>query len=137
MNPAVLGVMIPIIAIILGVATAIVAIVSGHRQRMQRVELRHRERLAAIEKGLEIPADPIETEPEPRRPRYLLRGLCWLFVGVALTAGLYQIEANVPYLFGLVPAALGAGYLLFYFIEGRREAKAEAALNAAQSPPGN
>lgn len=136
MSPAILGIMIPIIAIVMGVGTAIIAIVAGHRQRMQRAELRHRERLAAIEKGIEIPPDPVEFEPEGRRPRYLLRGLCWLFVGATLTAALSQLPAEVPYLFGLIPAALGAGYLLFYFLEGRHEAKRPEEPGATGSSPG-
>jgi len=125
MDAAVLGVMIPIIFIVLGLATATVAIVAGHRQRMQRVELRHRERLAAIEKGLEIPPDPSEAEPpQLRRPRYLLRGLIWLFVGIGVFAGLWQTgPQGAPYLFGLIPSGVGLAYLLFYFIEGRHEAK--------------
>lgn len=136
MNPAILGVMIPIIAIVMGVGTAIIAILAGHRQRMQRNELRHRERLAAIEKGLEIPPDPVESEPEPRRPRHLLRGLCWLFVGAALTAAMWQLGGEVPYLFGLIPAAVGAGFLLFYFIEGRSEAQRPGEPGAAGPSPG-
>jgi hypothetical protein len=123
MSPQILGIMVPIIAIVMGVGTAIIAILAGHRQRMQRNELRHRERLAAIEKGLEIPPDPVESEPVGRRPRYLLRGLCCLFFGATLTAAMWQVSSDVPYLFGLIPAAIGAGYLLFYFIEGRHEAK--------------
>jgi hypothetical protein len=137
MEPAILGVMIPIIAIVLGMTTAIVSIVAGHRQRVQRAELRHRERLAAIEKGLEIPPDPADAEPvSMRRPRYLLRGLIFLFVGLTVTGAMWQLAGDIPYLFGLVPAAVGLGYLVFYFVEGRHEAQAARAAQASPPPPG-
>jgi hypothetical protein len=123
MDPATLGLLVPIIAIIFGVAVAIVAIVAAHRQRMQRAELRHRERLAAIEKGLELPPDPpdVDANGALRRPRFLLRGLVLLFVGITLTLAMEQLHESVPYLFGMIPAAAGLGYLIYYYIEGRRE----------------
>ena len=123
MNSDVIAVSIPVVAIIFGVAVAIVSIVAAHRQRMQRAELRHRERIAAIEKGLELPADPPEIDTSPaRRPRHLLRGLILVFVGSALTAAFYQTHgSDFPYLYGLIPVAAGIAYLIYYFIEGRHE----------------
>ena len=123
MNPDVIAVFIPVVAIIFGVAVAIVSIVVAHRQRMQRAELRHRERIVAIEKGMELPADPPEIETSPtRRPRHLLRGLVLVFVGSALTAAFYQTHgSDFPYLYGLIPVAAGIAYLIYYFIEGRHE----------------
>ena len=53
---------------------------------------RHRERLAAIEKGIAIPDlnSPRATMPDSRV--YLLRGMIWLFVGIALTLALLGIS---------------------------------------------
>ena len=126
MDPAVIGVMIPIVVVIFGTAVAIVAIYAAHRQRLQRAEFRHRERLAALEKGLELPPDPAESEtPVARRPRHLLRGLVLLLGGGALTAAFYQSNSSdFPYLYGLLPVAAGIAYLLYYFIEGRHETPA-------------
>ncbi len=123
MDPAVLGVMIPIVAIIFGVGIGVVWVIAAHRQRMQRADFRHRERLAAIDKGLELPPDPMDADPNAtvRRPRHLLRGLVLLLVGLALTAALGQTGAE-GYLFGLIPAAAGLGYLIYYLVEGRHEA---------------
>ncbi|HXQ63654.1 MAG TPA: DUF6249 domain-containing protein [Steroidobacteraceae bacterium] len=123
MDTDMVAVFIPITAIMFGVACAIVSIVVTHRQRMQRAELRHRERLAAIEKGLELPPDPPDSDASGgrRRPRFLLRGLVLLFVGIALTVAMQQLPGNAPYLFGTIPGAIGLGYLIYYFIEGRRE----------------
>ncbi len=124
MDVGVIGVFVPIVAIVCGVVVAVAWIYASHRQRMQRADFRHRERLAAIEKGLELPPDPIEVSPPTpiRRPRHLLRGLVLLFGGVALTVALGQ-DHEEAYLFGLLPAAIGLAYLLYYFVEGRRESQ--------------
>jgi peptidoglycan/LPS O-acetylase OafA/YrhL len=139
MNPAIIGVFIPIVAIVCGVSVAIASILAAHRQRMQRADFRHRERLAAIEKGLELPADPAEFDPTTvlRRPRHLLRGLVLLFGGIALTIALAQDRAaDYPYLFGLLPVAAGLAYLIYYFIEGKHEAAKAIGTPPPESPPG-
>lgn len=132
MSPAILGLFIPLSAIVLGVLVAIVYITAAHRQSMQRAELRHRERLAAIEKGLEVPPDADAVRAPPmRRPRFLLRGLVLTFVGIALTVALRNAGGEEGSLFGLVLSAAGLAYLIFYFVEGRHEQK----LLAGGTPP--
>jgi hypothetical protein len=52
--------------------------------RFRRRELQHRERLAALEKGTPLPDVPEELLT-PRSARiYLLRGMMWLFSGIAI-----------------------------------------------------
>jgi Flp pilus assembly protein TadB len=124
MTADVLALFVPIIAIIAGIACAIVVVLAGHRQRLQRAELRHRERLAAIEKGFELPPDPPDVDPKRNDPsRYLRQGLVLVAVGATVTAALIQLPGgNVPYLFGLLPAAIGVAYLVYYFAHVRRAA---------------
>lgn len=134
MNEGHIALLIPIFGIVFGVAVAIVAIVAAHRARVARLEHRHRERLAALDKGLELPPDGLDPELDPatRRPRYLLRGLVWLFAGLGFTFFLYRVaDADVSTL-GLMPTGIGLAYLIFYFVEGRRESA--AALQAAGRP---
>jgi Domain of unknown function (DUF6249) len=121
MDAGVVGVFIPIVAILAGIAVAIVAMLTGHRQRLQRTELRHRERLAAIDKGFELPPDPPDVDPKAGDDaRFLRHGLVLVALGVTLTAALFQIPENdVPYLFGLIPAAVGTAYLIYYVIRTR------------------
>ena len=121
MDPAIVGVFIPIVAILAGIAVAIVAMFTGHRQRLQRAELRHRERLAAIDKGFELPPDPPDVDPKAGDDaRFLRHGLVLVALGVTLTAAMFQIpDKNVPYLFGLIPAAIGVAYLVYYVIRAR------------------
>jgi hypothetical protein len=129
MNPAVIGVFIPIIAIVSGIAVAIVGMLATHRQRLQRADLRHRERLAAIDKGLELPPDPPDVDPRAGDDaRFLRHGLVLLAVGVTVTAAMIQIpDKDLPWLFGFVPGAIGIAYLLYFFIRTR--------LAASGAPP--
>jgi len=76
--------------------------------------------MAAIEKGLELPPESLpQTEPVPPRSRYLLRGLIWLGVGLAITFGGHDwLQAPIGGA-GWIPVAVGVAYLIFYFVEGR------------------
>jgi hypothetical protein len=123
-NPAVVGVFVPIIAILAGIAVAIVAMLTIHRQRLLRTELRHRERLAAIEKGFELPPDPPEVDPKAGDDaRFLRHGLVLVAIGVTVTAAIFQLpDKNVPYLFGFISAAIGVACLAYYAIRTRRAA---------------
>ena len=119
MHVELLALFIPIIGIILGVTIAIVAIVTGHRQKMQRNDMRHKERLAAIEKGLEIPPEPVESENGKKSgtPR---SGLIGLLVGIVLYFALRAVAGSDVALFGLIPAAVGGANLLAWFLEDRK-----------------
>jgi len=125
MDPAVVGVFIPIIAILAGIGVAIVAMLTAHRQRVQRIELRHRERLAAIDKGFELPPDPPDVDPRAADDsRFLRHGLVLVAIGVTVTAAMFQLsDRNVPYLFGFIPAAIGIAYLVYYALRARRAAR--------------
>lgn len=132
-----LAIMIPIFGIIFGVGTAIVAIVAMHRRRVVQVELRHRERMLALEKGLDVPPDVLlgDRESVLRRPRHLLRGLIFTFVGIALTLMLHDTSNDPENRIGYVFIAVGLAYLIYYGIEGRRESQAAGVLDAPASEP--
>lgn len=114
-----LALFIPIIGIVLGVTIAIVSIITSHRQKVQRNDMRHKERLAAIEKGLEIPPDPVESE-NGKKTGGLRSGLIGLFVGIVLYFALNEVTGSDVALFGLIPAAVGIANLLSYFLETRK-----------------
>jgi hypothetical protein len=117
---ALLALFIPILGIILGVTIAVVAIIAAHRQKMQRNDMRHKERMAAIEKGLEIPPEPVELEGNGRKTSALRSGLIGLLLGIVLYFALGAVAGSEVALFGLIPAAIGLANLVFYFIEGRK-----------------
>jgi hypothetical protein len=79
--------------VVLATILIVAAMVSRYKQR----ELQHRERMAAVEKGVALPAESV-TQPEPFHPRtYLLRGLMWLFIGIAISisfAGLAMLAQH-------------------------------------------
>jgi hypothetical protein len=68
----------------LGLAVVVLMAISMFMAyRFKQRELIHRERMAALERGVPLPA--IEyTKPAWRPTAYLLRGMMWLFSGVAL-----------------------------------------------------
>jgi len=132
--------------------------------RYRRLELRHQERMIAFDKGIPIPADPIETIT-PTLEIYQLRGLVWLASGIGLSLMLFIMlpmlanrnpgdrffhEQNLKdhgytreeireslreednrydaqrersrglAALGIVPAAIGAAYLFFYYEQKKR-----------------
>jgi hypothetical protein len=126
-NPAA-EIVIPVVSIVLGITMVIVAIVSKHRRQIRELDNRHRERMAAIEKGLDLPPDPtVDRAVANERPRYrragsdyLLRGLIWAGVGIALSAS-DSFFGSGNRMFGWIALAVGAAYLIYYALEGRRE----------------
>lgn len=127
MRPEVLGVFIPIIAIVMGIGLAMLETVSSHRRRSQALEQRHRERMAAIEKGIELPPDANDPEAQlelakaMRRPRYLLRGLVLSGVGLALLLLWHGPSDDLFRSAGWIVLAIGLATLIYYVIEGRKE----------------
>lgn len=119
---------IPLVAIVLGILMITVAIVTKHRRQMRELDNRHRERMAAIEKGLDLPPDPVAEQAaaavqrsiasQRDGSRYLLRGLIWLGIGVALTAS-NELLGDRTY--GWIAVAIGAAYLIYFASKGRHE----------------
>ena len=142
MTPDVLGVFIPIIAIFMSLLIPIVFQITDYRRRKDVVEAHHRERMAAIERGTDIPALP-ESFYNPlqrnRRPRHLLTGMIWFFVGIAIFIALGAIAGDDERYLGLIPAGIGLAFLLYYLIEGRHEEKAlrEQLITGVGSDPSN
>ena len=131
-----LALMIPIIAIIMGIGIGMLAIYLSYRKRRDLFAHFHQERMAAIEKGIECPPWPDsvladeESSPSPRP--HLLKGLVWLFIGVAGGVAVFATVAFNWALFGLVPIGIGAAHLIYYFVEGRKDADVAGQTAAAR-----
>jgi hypothetical protein len=122
---AILGVMVPIVAIVMGIGIGMLKLGLDYRNRREMFRLHHAERLAAIEKGVEVAPLPPEFFQTYRRPApggasSLRWGLIWLLVGCALVVALYFGSGHEDAWWGLLPAAIGAALLLYYFIAGRK-----------------
>ena len=121
--PAVLSLLIPILFVTVSLTALIVWIVMWYRRRKHEIDCRHKERMAAIEKGLELPPESLpQPEQMPPRSRYLLRGLIWLSVGLAITFGGRDWLRAPMGGSGWIAVAVGVAYLIFYFVEGRKTA---------------
>lgn len=128
-DPAVLGVLIPLVAVTLGIGLAIVSVFTRHRARIAALEQRHRERMAAIEKGIELPPELADDAGAPgnatraKKPaaRYLLQGLVCFGIGVALLLSTLTIMPEELLLPGGILVAIGAALIIFYFVVGKQE----------------
>jgi hypothetical protein len=138
MNEDVVAVFIPIVAIIMSLSIPIVFAIIDYRRRRDIVESFHKERMAAIERGMEVPPLPDQVFDSVKRPRHLLIGMVWLFIGLGSMVFFASIVADEPGVkfLGLIPAGIGLAYLIYYFVEGRQELaeyKAKAALRQAST----
>jgi hypothetical protein len=102
---------IPIIIIFGGIAVAITAIIMSGRKK----ELLHKERLISIEKGIQLPAEPVKVE-KPKYGGTRTAGLVIFLVGFALTIALFATEGSEG-VWGLLPMAMGAGLLIGAHLE--------------------
>lgn len=136
-DEGVLGVMIPIVAIIMGIATAMLSMYFSHRKR----ELIHQERLVALEKGVPVPELPegffnAKDKGVKNSHSYLIRGLVWLAIGIGAALFFGGIGAAIPEHdgpgmalagMGAVPGLVGVAYLIFYSIAGKKMKEEEDA----------
>jgi hypothetical protein len=135
---AALAMLIPILSVTVSLSALIIWIVVWHRRRVYELDCRHKERMAAIEKGLDLPPESFPQPAQmPPRARYLLRGLIWLGVGLALTFGGRDWLRAPMGGSGWIAVAVGAAYLIFYFVEGRTTAvsKREVARSGSDQAP--
>ena len=127
MDPGVIGVFIPIIAIIMGVGIGIVAIWSEHKRKAQLLEQNHRERMQAIEKGIELPPLPANLVSGGNGPstasaaKSLRSGIMMVLIGGILYVAIDRVGASEAALFGLIPAAIGFANLVYAAIQWKKE----------------
>jgi hypothetical protein len=135
MPPPVVALLIPILLILAGIVIGALIFVLDYRRRKETFALYHQERMAALDKGVELPPLPEglfangSSSHHPRR--HLLRGLTWLFTGIGLGVALWKVADEDVALFSLIPIGVGLARLIYYFTEGKKEAKELAAASAA------
>ena len=131
MDPGVIAVSIPIVAIVMGVGIGMMAIWSEHKRKAQMLEQVHKERLAAIEKGVEVPAIPpglVGFQPSDKVPtfaRALRSGLIWALVGVVLYFAVDNAGGREGAMFALIPLAIGIGQLVYAGLLWNKEKSGE------------
>jgi hypothetical protein len=137
MDEDVVAIFIPIVAIVMSLSIPIVFAIVDYRRRRDIVEAHHKERMAAIERGMEIAPLPesffMGLEKKRRPGAQLLTGLVWLFIGIGLFMGLAAVAGRDVAFFALIPGGIGLAYLIYYFVEGRKEAASAGAGGPIQS----
>ena len=126
MSPAVIGAMIPIVAITFGIGIGCLAIWSEHKRKLELIDRLHRERMLALEKGVEPPALPPgmvsdlaqKSRPPKPVPRYLgpnamRNGLALFFVGIVMFFAVDRAGGAEGAMFMLVIAVIGLANLIY------------------------
>ena len=129
MGPEIIGVFIPIVAIIMGCSIAIVSIWAEHKRKAQLLEQNHRERMNALEKGVELPPLPVQlvqegnsNGPATASPAKSLRaGIMLTLIGALLYFAIDRMGAEEIALFGLIPGAVGIANLVYAAIQWNKE----------------
>lgn len=111
---------IPVVAIVGGISFAAYSLYLKVRRQRETLQMYHAERMAAIEKGIELPPLPpgllYDGEYEGGYRDYRRwrrgRGLTLLFVGVAVTVAMWQVNGDNSFWWGLVLIAWGLGRLV-------------------------
>ena len=129
MDPGVIGVFIPIVAIVMGIGIGMLSIWSEHKRKAQLLEQNHRERMHAIEKGIELPPLPpnlvgmgLGNGPSTASAAKSLRsGIMLVLIGVILFFAIDVAGGRDGALFGLIPAAVGIANLVYAAILWNKE----------------
>jgi hypothetical protein len=111
-SPEVVAVTIPIIFVLGAIAVTITALILDSARK----DRKHKERLLAMEKGIDLPEEPIKTSP----PRYLAMrawGFVFSFIGLATTIGITAEEGIQHGLWGLMPLSIGVALLVAAYLE--------------------
>jgi hypothetical protein len=127
MDPGVIGVFIPIVAIIMGIGIGMLSIWSEHKRKAQLLEQNHRERMHAIEKGIELPPLPPNLVGMSNGPatasaaKSLRSGIMLVLIGILLYFAIEVSGGHEGALFGLIPAAVGVANLVYAWIQWDKE----------------
>lgn len=135
---AIVGELIPIVAIVLGIGIAMLSVYLDFRKKRELVQAYHAERMAAIEKGIEIPPLPEELlhsgmKRDATPTRHRRNGLILLLLGIAIS-GAMLAQHNPGAWWGAVPAAIGLALLISARLEARELARGGAAANRGSAP---
>ena len=119
MGPETMVFIVPIVALLI----PIFAIYFHYKEEQER----RKERMLAIEKGVELPPEPVPTPPTPLD--HLKKGLVTLGVGLGLVIGTWVFSnTGVPGILlqlfrigGSVLIFTGIGFIIFYKIQSKSE----------------
>ena len=118
--PSVIGPMIGLVAVIGVIVMVVLLVWFRERSKRLRDKMIHEERLAAIEKGVPVPALPVE----PLQPQnYIMRGMVWMAIGLGLMAITWS-DADFPIGIGLIFLFIGLAILIAHLLTTHRRKEA-------------
>jgi cadmium resistance protein CadD (predicted permease) len=132
MHPEVIGVFIPIVAIVMGIGVAMLSIWSEHKRKAQLLEQNQSERMHAIEKGSPLPELPPNLvgmsngTATASAAKSLRSGIMLTLIGVLLFVAINVAGGSEGALFGLIPAAVGIANLVYAAIQWKKEQAEES-----------
>ena len=98
--------------LVVGAVVVATMVLKYYKRKLESTEI-----LAAIEKGVEVQF------PDQQKTR-LLPGLIWTLTGIVITLGMAMATPeHAPsgiWAWGLIPVAVGAAYLIVYYIENKQ-----------------
>lgn len=116
---------VPIVTIvfltIFGTPILIVAVIMYFS--MSKTRAMHRTVRLMVEKGQEVPAALLNPPPAQRQRSDVRRGIVLLMVGLGLMLFLAAVNdwEGGAWSIGIIPFLIGAGYLLVWKLEGRKD----------------
>ena len=116
---------IPIVVVatlaVFGAPVLIVAVIMYYG--FSKTRALHRTVRLMVEKGQEVPAALLNPPPAQRQRSDMRRGVLLLMVGVGLMIffGMVADWDSGVWTLGMIPALIGAGYLLVWKLEGRKD----------------
>jgi hypothetical protein len=119
-----LGVLTGLVFVLGSLVVILVIVMAQIRNRRVRAEMLHQERMAALEKGLPVPVDFLETG---KRRRPFVQGLVWAAVGAGFILwGVLGKEEDLNGI-GMIPLLVGIALVIGDWITVRREKKPDSA----------
>jgi hypothetical protein len=111
---AMVGILVPIFAIVMGVLLAILAVRWRYKKEIEKQKTIR----DAIEKGVELPKELFEDRrSRESTPQIVLRnGLVLTFLGISLSITLGVFINYLHAVWGLIPLFIGIALLIYYFI---------------------
>jgi hypothetical protein len=114
--------LVALMSVIMIFCTPVIIVIAILVHRSQRTKRIHETVVKLAEKGLPIPPELFIDKPAEDSRSALSKGVVLVAVGLGLTIFFLTLQdRHAPWGVGMIPLLIGAGYLLVWWLEGRKE----------------